>query len=131
MSLSKKSKIIIGVIITIIISVGLIYQYTMRPPAQIEDRAVDFTGTSQELFMKIQENATAWQDKVVIISGKITSLDEKGFTISSNTYCQVKNASSLSLLSNDQVVYMKGRVIGYDDLLEELKLDQCIIQPQP
>ena len=25
-------------------------------------------------------------------------------------------------------ISLKGRIIGYDDLLEELKLDQCIIQ---
>ena len=29
------------------------------------------------------------------------------------------------LLNND--VTIKGRCIGYDDLLEELKMDQCII----
>jgi wobble nucleotide-excising tRNase len=100
----------------------------MQPPAQIEDRTVDFTGTSEQLLAKIQEDAEAWQDKVVIISGKISSFDEKGFTISSAIYCQMKDASKLNSLSNDQTISLKGRVIGYDDLLEELKLDQCIIQ---
>ncbi|MFY0631803.1 MAG: hypothetical protein JXR05_15665 [Flavobacteriaceae bacterium] len=131
MSLSKRSKIIITVIVVIAIAVFAVYKYSMLPPAQIEDRAVEFTGTSEQLLSKIQEDADAWQDRVVIISGKISSFDEKGFTISSAIYCQMKDAKKLNSLSSDQVVSLKGRVIGYDDLLEEVKLDQCIIQQQP
>lgn len=115
----------------ITISVFVVYKYSMQPPAKIEDRSVDFTGTSKQLFFNVQENPEAWQDKVVIITGTITSFDEKGFKISSTIYCQMKEPSSLNALSNDQEVSLKGRVIGYDDLLEELKLDQCIIQQQP
>ena len=77
---------------------------------------------------KVQENAAEWQDKVVIISGKITSLDDKGFILSSSIYCQLKESSKVSTLSPEKEISLKGRVIGYDDLLEELKLDQCIIQ---
>lgn len=128
MSLSKKSKIAFGSLAVIAIIVFAVYKYSMLPPTQIEDKKVDFTGTSQELLSKVQENATEWQDKVVIISGKITSLDDKGFILSSSIYCQLKESSKVSTLSPEKEVSLKGRVIGYDDLLEELKLDQCIIQ---
>jgi hypothetical protein len=128
MSLSKKSKIAFGSLAVIAIIVFAVYKYSMLPPTQIEDKKVDFTGTSQELLSKVQENAAEWQDKVVIISGKITSLDDKGFILSSSIYCQLKESSKVSTLSPEKEISLKGRVIGYDDLLEELKLDQCIIQ---
>lgn len=128
MSLSKKSKIAFGSLAVIAIIVFAVYKYSMLPPTQIEDKKVDFTGTSQELLSKVQENAAEWQDKVVIISGKITSLDDKGFILSSSIYCQLKESSKVSTLNPEKEVSLKGRVIGYDDLLEELKLDQCIIQ---
>ena len=28
-------------------------------------------------------------------------------------------------ITKDQVITLKGRVVGYDDLMGELKLDQC------
>ncbi len=128
MSLSRKSKIFIEVVLLIAVIGFIVYQYSMQPPTQIEDKKVDYTGTSQELLSKIQENAAEWQDKVVVISGKISSLDEKGFILSSSIYCQLKESSVVANLTSETEITLKGRVIGYDDLLEELKLDQCIIQ---
>ena len=69
-----------------------------------------------------------WQDKVVVITGAISGTDEKGVILSSSIFCQLKDATKITDLKIEQTITLKGRVIGYDDLLEELKLDQCIIQ---
>ena len=42
-------------------------------------------------------------------------------------YCQLLNASDHKELTAGGEVKIKGRFIGYDDLLEEVKLDQCLI----
>lgn len=128
MSLSRKSKLVITIILIIAIGGISVYKYSMKPPAKIESKKVDFTGTSEELLLKVQENASEWQDKVVLISGKISSLDEKGVILSSSIYCQFRDTLLAKTLSINNNISLKGRVIGYDDLLEELKLDQCIIQ---
>tara|TARA_R110001632_G_scaffold10544_5_gene38943 strand:+ start:20104 stop:20490 length:387 start_codon:yes stop_codon:yes gene_type:complete len=128
MSLSKKSKIAIVVILVIAITSVVVYKYSMLPPAKIESKKVDFTGTSNELLSKIQENAAEWQDKIVVISGKITSVEDKGIILSSSIYCQLRDSTLAKTLNPNSPISLKGRVIGYDDLLEELKLDQCIIQ---
>jgi hypothetical protein len=128
MSLSKKSKIAFGVLFIIVIAVFSVYKYSTKPPAEIEERSVDFTGTYKELFREIEINAALWQDKIVLISGEISSLDDKGFVLSKNIYCILKEVSILKKITSKQNIIIKGRIIGYDDLLEELKLDQCIIQ---
>jgi uncharacterized protein YdeI (BOF family) len=128
MSLSKKSKIIVAAILLIAFTVVVVYEYSMQAPAKIESKKVDFTGTSDELLVKIQENAAEWQDKIVVISGEITNLDDKGFILSSSIYCQLRDTTIAKTLIQNNQISLKGRVIGYDDLLEELKLDQCIIQ---
>mgnify|MGYP000106091903 FL=1 len=87
-----------------------------------------FNGASDTGLAKVQENASIWQDKVVVIEGLITSRDEKGITLSNQIYCQFREDVNFTSLENNQSIKLKGRVIGYDDLLEELKLDQCIIQ---
>ncbi|SHE33416.1 hypothetical protein SAMN05444278_101236 [Psychroflexus salarius] len=124
MSLSKKAKISLGLFVVLLVVGFISYKYVMKPPAVIEDRNVSFEGTSQDVFEKVQGNPRGWQDKVVLISGTITSKDDKGLSLNNNIYCQLKEKQYISINEN---IRLKGRIIGYDDLLEELKLDQCII----
>lgn len=128
MNLSRKSKLVITILLIIAIGGISVYKYSMKPPAKIESKKVDYTGTSEELLLKVQGNASEWQDKVVVISGEISSLDEKGVILSSSIYCQLRDTLLAKTLNTNTNISLKGRVIGYDDLLEELKLDQCIIQ---
>ena len=126
MNLSKKNKLIILVIV-IGLGVGLsAYNYIMKPPTTIEAKKVDFKGNADTFITMVQENASAWLDKVVILEGVITSKDDSGITINNQIYCQFKDR--LKIGSAQQKLKIKGRFIGYDDLLEEIKLDQCIIQ---
>jgi len=41
-------------------------------------------------------------------------------------YCVKDSTQKISIEPNENVV-VKGRYIGFDDLLEEIKLDHCII----
>ena len=63
-------------------------------------------------------------NKAVEISGKVTSINENVITLDEKVSCQL--LVSEEVLLNSQVK-IKGRVTGYDDLLEELKLDQCLV----
>ena len=128
MSLSKKSKIFLVFLIVSILLATVVFNYSMKPPAKIETKQVDYTGTSDDFLSKVKESTTVWQDKVIVIEGSITSKDEKGITLSNQIYCQFREDVNFASLKNDETIKLRGRVIGYDDLLEELKLDQCIIQ---
>lgn len=103
----------------------VVFEYVMKPPATIEDREVAITSEAKEIFEKVKRNPAEWQDKVVIISGTVTSADDAGLTLNTNTYCQFKPNTDIP--DSKTKVHLKGRIIGYDDLLDELKLDQCII----
>ena len=128
MSLLKKNKLIL----TFLFVLGMIgfafYTLTMEPPTSIENRKVDFTGSADELLVKITDHTEEWQDKIVVVSGEVTNIDENGIMLSSKIYCQLKQVSDLQKINPSNNISLKGRIIGYDDLLEELKLDQCIIQ---
>jgi len=128
MSLSKKSKLILVLLIFGAVAVFVVYKYSMQPPAKIESKKVDFTGTSDEFLAKVKEDFSVWQDKVVVISGNITNSDQNGITLSNQIYCQFREDVDKTSVQQNQTIKLKGRVIGYDDLLEEVKLDQCIIQ---
>ena len=128
MFLSKKNKLTILVILTITFIGFLSYEYSFKSPLKISQKKVEFIGSSVELINKIQKEGSQWHDKVVIISGKITKLDSQGIVISPNIYCQVQDSLFSKNIQPNDTISIKGRVIGYDDLFEELKLDQCLIQ---
>ena len=110
-------------------SIGIvIYTYTMRAPTTIENKKIDFTGSAEELLLKITDHTEEWQDKIVVVSGEVTSSDDKGIMLSRKIYCQLKQVTDFQKINLSNNISLKGRIIGYDDLLEELKLDQCIIQ---
>ena len=128
MSLSKKNKFIITTLLVFSVIGFAIYTYAMQPPTAIENKKIDFSGSSDELLLKIIDHTEEWQDKIVVISGKVTSLDDKGILLSASIYCQLKDTTVLKKINPTNDISLKERIIGYDDLLEELKLDQCIIQ---
>ena len=128
MSLSKKNKFIITIFLVFSVISFTIYTYAMRPPTAIENKKIDFSGSSDELLLKIIDHTEEWQDKIVVVSGEVTTIDDKGIMLSSKIYCQVKQVTDLQKINPSNNISIKGRIIGYDDLLEELKLDQCIIK---
>ena len=128
MSLSKKNKFIITILLVFSVIGFTIYTYAMRPPIAIENKKIDFSGASDELLLNILDDTKAWQDKIVVVSGEVTNIDDKGIMLSSKIYCQLKQVTDLQKINPSSNISIKGRIIGYDDLLEELKLDQCIIQ---
>ena len=76
----------------------------------------------------IQNSAQAEQkylDQTLLVSGLVTAIDSKSLTIENKVYAQFETLNS-DLNVNDSVT-VKGRCIGFDDLLEEIKLDQCSI----
>jgi len=66
-------------------------------------------------------------EKVVELVGVITAKDAKGISINESIYFQLEEGTSTKMLSKGEKLKIKGRIIGYDDLLEELKLDKAII----
>lgn len=129
MSLSRKNKIFLWLFLGLIVIVYSLYRYAYQPHTTIENFKTEFIGTANDFLVKVQENDSIWQNKAVVLSGKITAADSRGITLNSYIYCQFRDTIALVSLQNNQTIRIKGRVIGYDDLLEELKLDQCIIQP--
>ncbi|CAL2087576.1 hypothetical protein [Tenacibaculum sp. 190524A05c] len=121
----KKNKVI--TIVTSLLTISFfIYQYTFRPNESIEDISPDYLGTSIDFIRLATTNFDSWNTKVVQLTGEITALDKNGFTLNNKLFCQFKHEDDSSNVKANQTITIKGRVIGYDDLLEELKLNECI-----
>lgn len=127
MSLSKKIKIAVGVIAFVLSSAYIVKSIIYKPHTLIEQQEAVYKGAALEFLESVKVDASQWQDKVVELSGKITSKDNQGFMLNNAIYCQLDTIENLIAVNENQDISIKGRIIGYDDLLEELKLDKSII----
>jgi len=127
MSLFKKISIAIGVVAFVLISAYVVKSVVYKPHTLIKDVEVAYKDNAEDFINEVKQDANLWQNKVVELTGKITSKDEQGVMLNTAIYCQLSKTEKLSSLEENQEVTLKGRIIGYDDLLEELKLDKTII----
>jgi len=121
-----KNKLLIGILILTLVGFST-YKYVYKPHKVIEELTTEFTGNSLVFITKVKEDFNLWNTKIVELEGEITFIGAKGITLNNQIYCQFKKMNQLSLIKEKQTIKIKGRVIGYDDLLDELKLEQCII----
>jgi pectate lyase len=104
------------------------YNYVMAPPKNISESSADFKITavdfSKEFSTNLESANTKYQEKIIRIDGTITEVESEGVTINKTIFCKLDNMESLNV--GDQIK-IKGLYIGYDDLFELVKLDQCTV----
>lgn len=120
----------IALIIVLIITTVIGYNYVYQDHRDIENEQTEFTMSSVEINQLFSKNSVAAEqkflNKTIEVSGLITDISSNDITIDDKIFCQFSNNLETSLNKNEKVK-IKGRVIGYDDLLEQVKLDQCSI----
>lgn len=117
-----------------LLAIGLIgigsYYYIMHGGARdISSEETAYTVSSKDInaeFSSDLENSNKkYLEKAVAISGTITNLNDSLVILDHTILCSLKNIDSQ--IKKNQAVVVKGRIVGYDDLMGELKLDQCFI----
>ena len=60
-----------------------------------------------------------------MISGIVTAVSDSIVTVDNTIICNFKTPDTT--IKKEQAISVKGRLVGFDDLMGELKLDQCTI----
>lgn len=118
------------VIISILV-IGLItYKYIYKEHRDIQIEAPFFRVEANEIMdefsVGFKLTFEKYFDKTIQITGKLTAVNKTNLELNSNIVCYLNSPINLENSIGD-IVTIKGRCIGFDDLLEELKLDQCSI----
>ncbi|WP_394746685.1 OB-fold protein [Spongiimicrobium salis] len=127
----KKKKIaILGTILVVLAIGGFVYNYTFNSKHRdIANEEATATLSAKELFANFQNNeslaTTNYLDNVIEINGNITNVEEDEVVL--NDQIQVRfNAGAMSEVK-EGVITIKGRCVGYDELLEMVKIDQATV----
>jgi len=124
----KKKWIVFLLLIVFVAITVILYVYKPHRNIANEDAYIKINAT--ELFNEFSRNEkvanTKYLDKVIEISGQVTTVDNKNNTLT------LDNHVNVNFLTNPQIelgqkIKIKGRCVGYNELMEEIILDQATI----
>ena len=127
--MSKKVKII-GILLVAVLLIGISINYVFHGGARdLATEEAEFTVSSKEItgeFATDVAKATLkYSDKAIAVSGKVTAVSDSIVIIDNTIICNFKTPDNS--IKNEQSISVKGRLVGFDDLMGELKFDQCSI----
>ena len=127
--MGKKFKIV--AILLVVLIIGLFsYNYVMTGGARdLTTEEPEFMVTSNDISAEFTANVAVatkkYSDKAIAITGIITAISGKGVILGHSIICNMQEVDPT--IQKNQKVTLKGRVVGYDDLMGEIKLDQCLV----
>ena len=129
MSLLKKNKVVFisSAMMVLTVGTGYVYQYISMSPKDVVEITPEYVGDATEFNFLVTDNLSYWTGKVVQIDGKVTELTEYGVVMNGTIFCQFENGDDLQSIVENQQINIKGKLVGFDEILMEIKLNQCIL----
>ena len=127
-----KNKLLITAVVLFALIV-IVYNYLYKSHRDIATENVSYSVSVQNVYNSFKQNDSLankkYVDKTIEIYGKITNIDlpSKIITVDEKLIARfTKNVpNNLKLKS---FIVLKGRLVGYDDLLGEIQMDQCTVK---
>ena len=120
-------KVVIIIVLAIVGGI-LTYNYIYQDHRDVENEKAEFSLTAKALINNFliapEDSEKKYLNKTIEVTGTISEVNEQDLILNNVIFCQFNNTVNQSIKANIKV---KGRFIGYDDLLEQVKLDQCTI----
>lgn len=117
----------------LVISFGpyYIYQNVLYKDARdITGEKSTVTITAENLEKEYASGAalanSKYLNKTIEITGKVSEVTDSTMVIDGKAFCKMNERTKINL--KNKQINIKGRCIGFDDLFEVVKLDQCSIQ---
>ena len=121
-----------------IIGVVVVYLTYNKPHKDFNKSRSEFTIESKDLIEFYQNDAdnanTSYLDKILLLTGVITDIGTNIIILDNGIVCTLDPSQVINKKINlGSKISIKGRCIGYDDLLEEIRIDHSFIikSPQP
>lgn len=109
----------------------VVYKYVYQQHRDISSEKASYSISVDQLkneFSQNESNANKkYLDKTIDIYGEVTAMDLANKQIVIDSSLTTTFSEAISNVKEKQKITVKGRFIGYNDLLEEFELDQCVI----
>lgn len=133
MNRKLKFRLGIGVVLVMISAIVVLYFYVYQSHRDIDAEQATFETSVSELSQRFINNpdssTVTYADQTISIYGNVTALDLKQNTITlDNKLIATTSKDEMNSVKMGELIKVKGRFIGYDELFNELRMDQCIIE---
>lgn len=119
-------KVRLTILILVIAVLGFTgYRYLYQDHRDISTETPVLNITPEQLLSKFKDNNTnELLNRTIAVSGLVTEIDGSTVSLDNKVSCSFLEPITIKL---QEIVVIKGRCIGYDDLFELVKLDQCLV----
>lgn len=118
--------------------IGLVIIFLMynKPHKNFEESQPEFTIGSKDLIILYQNNPNnannRYLDKILLLTGVVTDIEENLIILDNGIVCTLDPSQVITKnIRLGNTISIKGRCIGYDDLLEEIRIDHSFIMKNP
>lgn len=124
----KKSRVISAMVLSVLLAVGIFVYYQFnKPHRDFTAEEAAFTLSAADLLKSYQENPdlsdSLYVDQLIAVSGEIADLKEGAVLLTPGIYLSLDSTQSSDGLEKGQQLTLVGRVLSYDPLFEEVKMD--------
>lgn len=126
-----KSKILLLLSVCVAIAISA-YLYMYKGHRDISSETADYVISIPELEKEFSSNGsqayTKYQDKTIELTAQVTAIDNEsiGIVLDDKVFA-IFNDSIPKSISSGKTVKIKGRFLGYDELLGVFKIDQSSV----
>lgn len=128
----KRKKIVSGLVFLVLAGgAGIYFSYAFifKEARSIASEAPDFGLSATKLLKEYSTNSqkadSLYLNKTIEITGRVTKETDSAVVLENSVFCLLSQKDKKALTTKQ--VTLKGKCIGYDELFQEVKLDQCTI----
>ncbi|WP_271784379.1 OB-fold protein [Aquimarina algiphila] len=107
------------------------YKYIYQSHRDIQSEEANFTVNATDIAIEFSKNqdisSEKYLNKTIIVEGELTEIEENSIMLNEVVYSSFDTNVDQSKYTLGMPLKIKGRCIGYDELLEVIKLDQTSI----
>ena len=126
----KRLKIIAIILVIQISGFYVIYKNVVQPPVSIEDVKSDYNHSVKQFYLEFVESNVAFDrkylNKVISLTGNVTVVQDSVIVLNNKIVCIANGKFNNTI--KDKTIKVKGKYVGYDELFDNLKMDECVIE---
>lgn len=128
--MSRKKYLLLGIALLIGCGAYFIYSNVLYKEARnITEEKASFQVSATELIdeyrLDLSKADLKYLNKTIEVTGEVTDISDSILTLGPSVFCAFDKKVGTENLNKK--IKVKGRCIGFDELMEEVKLDQCSI----
>nr|WP_315223485.1 hypothetical protein [uncultured Flavobacterium sp.] len=126
-----KKKIFIGTLI-VLATAAAVYFYTYQDHRNISTEKASYVMSISDLEQEFAKNDSLallkYQDKTIELTAQVTAVEneDKALILEQKLFATFNDSVPENIISGEKIS-IKGRFLGYDELLDEFKMDQSSI----